>query len=383
MRWEIVKAATLVALIESTAAAPSADKKAELNIVKTTKENGITIDWVTRESQGKVFTPPLEPHAGADKEKFGRNVTLGLGAQGPDGTVPIVRVENNVPMKQPAPLYRDDNFNATELHARAVSVRGKHWYAHSSSYDWNLGGGAYISTHRPFVKQDGDQSLLQIAAMYVEFDHSNNTVKWQQTVEAGWRYYPAADKGGPVLFTYYTTDGYETGVDENYERGWFQYDKEISPGMPIAAFSVQGGRQEEIELRYRLHNGCWWLYTMGRYIGCYPASLFALEGVNPRNTLATRSSNFSFHGEVYSIDGLPTATEMGSGRPARDGWKYAAYMRDMKWIDINGQEHDWDGYSWADDDAGYSIETEFLSGTAGWNSYMFLGGRGTGRGRVY
>ncbi|KAK9434980.1 hypothetical protein VB005_09771 [Metarhizium brunneum] len=67
MRWELFKVATLAALVQSVSAAPSTDKEVKLKIVKTTTEDGITVDWLTRESQGEKFTPPSEPLAGADR----------------------------------------------------------------------------------------------------------------------------------------------------------------------------------------------------------------------------------------------------------------------------------------------------------------------------
>ncbi|EFY88480.1 hypothetical protein MAC_05532 [Metarhizium acridum CQMa 102] len=382
MRWELFMAATLAALVQSTSAALSTHKEAKLNIVKTTVEDGITVDWVTRESQGEIFTPPSEPPAGADIEAFGRNLAARPQAQGPEGTVPIARVNNDVPMKQPPLLHTENYSNATELHARA-SVRYKHWYATAYQNNENIGGGAFISTHRPFLERDGDFSLLQVAVVHERADQPNGAAKQDQTVEAGWTNYPVLHKGGPILFAFYTTNGYRGQADYvggyNFKvKGWFQQDREIYPGMPISAFSVEGGKQEEIEIRYKLFNNCWWLYTMGRYIGCYPTSLFAREGVNPKNTLATSATNILLYGEVYNTGERLTTTDMGTGRHASEGWKYAASMRVMKWVDTNGQEHDWSGFVHADDPARYSIMPRFQSGWQGWHSHMFLGGPGAG-----
>ncbi|KID84651.1 hypothetical protein MGU_08171 [Metarhizium guizhouense ARSEF 977] len=200
MRWKLFKAATLAALVQSASAAPSTHKEAKLKIVKTTTEDGITVDW--REQI----------------EAFGRKVAVRPQAQGPDGTIPIAGAGNDVPMKQPAPLHIEDSSNATELHVRA-RMTNEHWYATAYQNNETLGGGGFISTHP------------------------------QITVEAGWTYYSVLHKGGSILFAFYTTNG------------------RIYPGMPISALSVEGGKQEEIEIIFNLHDNCWWLYTMGRYVG--------------------------------------------------------------------------------------------------------------------
>lgn len=384
MRWEMVKAAALAALVQSTSAAPAGDnKKPGLNIIKTTTQDGLTVDWVTRESQGKTYSPPSNPPSGAKQNVVSaQQMKVRPELQGPEGAVPIARVNKDVPMKQLPPRPSEDNSNNTEIYARD-GVAGTHWYAASWQGSRNHGGRAFISTHEPFLERDQDFSLLQIAVVHDGADQPNGAAKKTQTVEAGWTHYPVLHKGGPILFTFFTTNGYEGQSDNvgGYNtavKGWFQQDKDIHPGMPLSHFSVDGGQQQELEIMYQLHDNCWWLYTMGRYIGCYPTSLFHPNGVNPKNTLATESTTLSLYGEVVNSGSAVTKTDMGSGHPAKDGWQHAAYMREMKWIDENDQLHDWDGAANAANPDRYSILAKFKSGMKDWDSHMFLGGPGAG-----
>lgn len=103
--------------------------------------------------------------------------------------------------------------------------------------------------------------------------------------------------------------------------------------------------------------------------------------MNPNNTLATATTNILLDGEVCNSGERFTTTDMETGRHASEGWKYVASMRRMKWIDTNGQEHDWSGFVHTDDPARYLIEPRFQSGMEGWSSYMYLGGPGAGQKR--
>lgn len=83
-------------------------------------------------------------------EPFGRKVAVRAQAQGPEGTIPIARAGNDIPMKQPAPLHIEDSSNATELHVLA-RMTNEHWYATAYQNNETLGGGGFISTHPQIV----------------------------------------------------------------------------------------------------------------------------------------------------------------------------------------------------------------------------------------
>ncbi|KAK2591342.1 hypothetical protein QQS21_010967 [Conoideocrella luteorostrata] len=386
MRLQLIKTAALAALVQSTSAAPASDKASfeklpNLDVVKTTTDNGITLDWVTRESQGKVYSPPPDAPEGAKKLSQAQHMNVLPQFTGPDGTVPIARLSNDVAPKQLPPFPNEDNNSTEGIEARAIA--GTHWYAASWQQSRNHGGRAFMTIHKPFLEREKDFSLLQIAVAHDKADQPNNGAKKSQTVEAGWTHYPVLHKGGPILFTFFTTNGYNgmrdyVGGYNTAVKGWFQHDSAIHPGMPLSRFSVDGGQQQELEIMYQLHDNCWWLYTMGKYIGCYPTSLFHPNGVNPKNTLGTVATGASLYGEVVNSGSSLTKTDMGSGHFAKDGWKHSAYMREMKWFDTNGKLQDWDGPANAANPDRYSIQTKFKSGLTNWNSHMFLGGPGAG-----
>lgn len=376
------------ALAPSTKAAPAGDNtEHKLNTVRTTAHNGIIVDWITRESQGRTYTPPSRPPSGARPRVPGAHqVKIRREFQGPTGSVPIARINEEIPMKQLPPCPSTDGLNATKIQARAGAA-GKHWYASSSQRSRNHGGGAFISTHKPFIERQRDFSLLQIAVIHDAADQPNGAARRRQTVEAGWQYYPPFHKDGPLLFTFFSTDGHQSQTDlvggyNTKVKGWYQHDKDIHPGMPLSQFSVDGGDQQEIEIMFMLSEECWWLYTLDRYIGCYPTSLFHPKGVDARKTLAAGATSVSLYGEIFNSGEQVTTTDMGSGHPAGEGWQHAAYMRKMTWLDVDGNTtHHWDGTSEVDDPARYSIDAKFKSGIKDWDSFMFLGGPGAG-GRI-
>ncbi|KAK9434981.1 hypothetical protein VB005_09772 [Metarhizium brunneum] len=129
-----------------------------------------------------------------------------------------------------------------------------------------------LPTHRSFFERDEDFSLLQVAVVHDRADRPNGVAKPDQTVKAGWTYYPVLHKGHPILFAFYTTNGYRSQSDYvggyNFRaKGWFQQDRRIYLGTPISALSVEGGKQEETKSYSISTKSAGGSTLMGRYVG--------------------------------------------------------------------------------------------------------------------
>src|SRR5262249_61553072 len=125
----------------------------------------------------------------------------------------------------------------------------------------------------------------------------------KQTVEAGHQEYK--DRYGdwvPHLFIYYTTNGYTSSGDNigGYNQdvdGWVQYSPYIYPEALSSPLSSSGGTQYIMNLKWQLWAGNWWLRVNGRWIGYYPASLFATFG------LRNEAEKTAWYGEVVDSAG--------------------------------------------------------------------------------
>lgn len=382
----MIKAVALGALLQAVSAVPAASQHSHRNlkVVKTTKVGDQVIDWVVKESQGKIATPPPHPPAGAKRSTGDPSIKQAnplLTAQheaGPAGTVPMVRQTKQFPAKR-LPQASDHNVTST-LGKRGYA--GTHWYASSNQNVRNHGGGAQFNIYDTYLESDYDFSLLQTAVTVGSAPQADGSSRGQ-TVEAGWMHYPYLVNNGPFLFTYYTTNGYSQQGDNkggynSFQAGWVQVDKDIYPGIHFGPLSQRGGAQYEFTLQYQLFQGNWWLYVGDRFIGYYPASVFS-QGVDPNQTLATHSDVILFYGEVVnSQDGL-TTTDMGSGNFPESGFGQAAYIRNIIYIDEagNGQGYDAHGAFVISDTNRYRLQDHWNSGTD-WGSHMFLGGPGAG-----
>lgn len=122
------------------------------------------------------------------------------------------------------------------------------------------------------------------------------------------------------------------------------------------------------------------MFVRDRYIGYYPASLFskAKPSLPVYNTLALGSDKVYFYGEIFQKSGPMTKTDMGSGNFASKGWKYAAYIRNMNFIDTKSVSVPYTGVWTFDDSKRYSYSTTAAPGGSGWGSYVYIGGPGAG-----
>ena len=159
--------------------------------------------------------------------------------------------------------------------------------------------------------------------------------------------------------------------------GWVQHDDVIFPGTTFLPYSVIGGDQHKISLKYQLYQNNWWLSCQGRWVGYYPASLF-MGNQSVFSTLGDHADQIGFWGEVASRNSTPTATDMGSGRFAEEGWPRAAYFHNLLiQSDRAGGMSRYRGAASQSDSNLYDIDAEFAS-EGSWESFAFVGGPGAG-----
>ncbi|CEJ92503.1 hypothetical protein VHEMI08154 [[Torrubiella] hemipterigena] len=342
----LVAAATGAAALPANAPLPPVPHG--FNIVKTTTNSqGQVIDWIRREDQGPIATPPPTsvPGDSLANLKSVQELVAQPRYQGLPGTVPVLRNANFKHPKKQLPPHMAGN--QTE-HA----------------------------------KRDGNPHCCT--------DGYSGT----QTVEAGWMHYgdiadtyDQSKDQQSFLFTFFTTNGYRSMADYicgylSYVKGWVQYDSEVHPGYFFSPVSTIGGTQKELTIGYTLHENNWWCSVGGKFIGYYPSSLFNKNSANPSNTLAAGANQISFYGEVTNEMSTYTTSDMGSGNYSDQVYGKAAYIKNIQYYSTNDQAVNFDTYSvQVDTQRGYQVQSYFNSGNAGWNSYMFLGGPG-GDGKV-
>jgi len=152
-----------------------------------------------------------------------------------------------------------------------------------------------------------------------------------QTVEGGWQVSPLHyNTNNAVLFIYWTADRYQNTGCYNLEcSGFVQVDSTWHLGGEFANYSTAGGPQYEVQIKWWLYYGNWWLNVNGTWVGYYPGSLYG------GGQLSRYARLFDSGGEVDSDLGFGYFyyAPMGSGNWANAGYSYAAYIGSIYYID--------------------------------------------------
>ena len=258
------------------------------------------------------------------------------------------------------------HFRSHAVKVAGVAPQGEstpHEYAHAAQDVANLGGHSILNVWPLTVQKPEIFSLSQ--QWYVA-----ETAAVLQTVEVGIQVYP--EKYGhakPVLFTYWTADGYQTtGAYNNDNKDFVLWGSAYSPGMALDDVSQPDGNQVELEVSYFLHDSNWWLFVGGTdqnsAVGYYPASLYR------NGPLETGATSIDFGGETVGVGKYPP---MGSGSFAAGGYKVAAYQRSIYFYDPSGNvvparletSQDWPN--------SYTIE---MTSGDDWGEAFYFGGPG-------
>ncbi len=403
------------------------ERRAKMNIVATTRtSSGQEFDWIPREAvdkAGNPVTPPPQIGTEGDRDiefehrELGDHLALTElqqepDALGPEGTVPVVRMDTDEYIANIHPqgtvqdflskYGRQDIGSPSPRDPRAGEdgeqpVPGlfhpERGYAFTYHNENNFGSKGAINIWQPYVGNAAEFSLGQTAvsattdassSCFWFFCMSFPSVK--QTIEAGWQKAPPAtninDDWYTHFFIFYNTNGYASQGDNlgGYNKtvdGFVQYSSTVTPGGRITSISTRGGAQYSASIDVRLWRGNWWIRYGNEWVGYYPASLFGGLRVGG---LETRGESVMWYGEVVDLpDGVVTSTDMGSGRFSDQGFGYSAYMRNLlvrRSSDGALVRFDPDNKGGTGADVGcYDLETHF-GHTGSWQSYFYWGGPG-------
>ncbi|CAA7050573.1 unnamed protein product [Microthlaspi erraticum] len=226
----------------------------------------------------------------------------------PENTIPIRRTTRddllrsdsieNYGRKSPPTIFHHDGAQTQEVHEHAC-VQVDHGRFHGSK--------SRISIWKPNVLTTREFSLAQTWVV------NGERVTGLNTLESGWQ----SDTYG------------ETGCYNLDCPGFVQVNRDISLGAALNTFSTYNGDQYDFELTIQKdpYTGLWWLIFETQLVGYWPSSIV------PK--LAHSARKIAWGGEIVYYargGGTHTHTQMGSGHFAENGFKKAAYINNLKFI---------------------------------------------------
>ncbi|KAL9227467.1 hypothetical protein vseg_003151 [Gypsophila vaccaria] len=304
--------------------------------VKTIQSpDGDVLDCVASHLQPAFDHPELKGHKPLDapKRPKGSNSTdevvvsiqrwMETGESCPEGTIPIRRTSEDDVLR----ANKVGRFGRKVHIAKRDSTSSDHEHAIAfANGDQFYGAKASMNVWTPQISDAYEFSLSQIWVISGSFGNDLNTI------EAGWQANPALyGDQYPRFFTYWTTDAYQaTGCYNLLCSGFVQTNRHIAMGAAISPTSTYNGRQFDISITIWKdpEHGHWWLeFGSGLLIGYWPAFLFT--------HLRSHANMVQFGGEIVNSrsQGYHTATQMGSGHFGDQGFKKAAYFRNLQVVD--------------------------------------------------
>ncbi|KAG9455598.1 hypothetical protein H6P81_000106 [Aristolochia fimbriata] len=289
----------------------------------------------------------------------------------PEGTVPILRTK---PLKKAA----ETNSIATKKGRRRSALNSTSddiytGHEHSIVYLNNgnfHGAEAFLNVWNPVLDAtEGEFSLGQFWLLSGHMDAGD-----LNSVEAGWTVHPSLFGDNKTrLFGYWTNSSYKTGCYNLLCPGFVQTSKRIVLGAALTPVSTYEGHQYGMNLKIfkDAESGNWWLMFQGLEVGYWPNSLFT--------GLADSATVIEWGGEVFDAkpDGVHTATQMGSGHFATEGFRRASFFSNLKYVDAS------DVYqtpqtlgSVVEAPNCYNIEIGSGENTTQFGYYFFFGGPG-------
>lgn len=291
---------------------------------------------------------------------------LSAGEGCPERSVPIKRLTMDI-LKNFETL--EDFFRKRPPHL-VDGPNNEHQYAHAERSGDNWGGQTVLNVWSPYTERASEFSLSQ---MWVVRGSGDN----RETVEAGWQKY--RDLYGdyrPRLFIYFTPDNYGDDGCYNLTCGAFVQANNtiyIGGGFTNVSAHPHPSTAWEFKLRWQKDDtqGHWWLKYGDTWVGYYPRDLFDSNG------LRDKAAEVDFGGEIVDeqVGGQHTRTDMGSGHFPGDGFGFAAYQRQIRYITTSNV---WGTHASLDDSRTdsdcYDIEVHDSDGS--WERYFYFGGPG-------
>ncbi|CAH2058051.1 unnamed protein product [Thlaspi arvense] len=281
----------------------------------------------------------------------------------PENTVPIRRIKKEDILraksiegfgkKTTTSIPEDTNPSKNHEYAIMNSINGKYF-----------GTKCVINIWKPEVQVPEEFSLAQ-TWLVSGFGNTRNTI------EVGLQVYPGKYGDNNLrLFVYWTADGYQsTGCYNNDCAGFVQKSNLITVGGTYTSVSQYDGGQYELSILVWKNGENWWLMIGDEVVGYWPGKLF--------NSLGDGARLVQWGGEVVNLetDGKHTATDMGSGHFADEGFKKASYFRNLKTVDGTNTLREAQGiYPLTGHDNCYNVKAG--DGGTSWGTNFFYGGPG-------
>ncbi|KAL8154222.1 hypothetical protein V2J09_011982 [Rumex salicifolius] len=287
-----------------------------INVLSLQSPDGDVIDCVPCHLQPAFDHPDLKGQKPLDPPERPKGYTnlsnskiesiqlwSSLGESCPEGTIPIRRTTEEDVLRvgsyrrfgrKPRRFARRDSTGSRHEHAVAF-INGDQFY----------GAKASINVWAPEVTDTNEFSLSQIWVISGSFGNDLNTL------EAGWQ-----------------ANAYQaTGCYNLLCSGFVQTNNRVAMGAAISPRSLLNEKQFDISVMDPKH-GHWWLEFGNRLVvGYWPANLFT--------HLRSHADMIQFGGEIVNTNsmGFHTSTQMGSGHFPDQGFKKAAYFRNLQVID--------------------------------------------------
>jgi len=333
---------------------------------------------------GSIASPP--PANGSSGAPGGDTAIAGVNSQLPDdtsvdafgnklgcaeGTIPMWRItlEDLARWATLQDFFHKSPGESVPGSGVEPKVTATHKYSYTIQSVNNEGGNSSLNLWKPHVNTTSGEIFSLSQQWYVGGSGSGT-----QTAEVGWQNYPALwGSQKSALFIYYTADDYnKTGCYNLTCTAFVQTSSSWHFGVGFTNYSTVGGTQYEFTAQFKLYQGNWWLF-----LGASSSSLTAV-GYYPGSVY--NGGQMSVHAQVieYGTEGVGTTVwpPEGSGRWPSKGFSYAAYQRDLFYIDTTGTSQ-WDSLTpEKPSPTCYKVSKPSYSSSSGWGIYFYEGGPG-------
>jgi len=283
-------------------------------------------------------------------------------------TVPLLRtsletMSHFATLKQFYQKLPGNAVRAAQAHEFDDPSVASHKYSFTYQYVNNLGGNSNLNLWSPYVNTAEGEIFSLSQEWYV-----GGSGAATQTEEVGWVVYPAMFNGSEKahFFIFSTPNDYATGCWNNSCNDFVQVADSGLLGATWNNYSSSGGPQYEISAEYYLYQGNWWLGYDGTWIGYYPGSMYK----GGQNTKYAQIIEFGTEGVGTTI--WPPE---GSGAFSSKGFGYAAYQRNLYYINTAGTSI-WDSLSPDEPSPACYTITGPYDNTGAWSRYFYEGGPG-------
>jgi len=316
---------------------------------------------------GDTFSPQLGP--GDQYDQFGDSTTCEA------NTIPMRRLTLN----ELASFATVNDFlskapdGSGELPGQDAP-QASHKYAYTVQFVNNYGGSSALNLWSPNVNTRAGQIFSLSQQWYAAGDGNN-----LQTVEGGWQNYPAkyGDQNSR-LFIFWTANNYGAGgtvpILGCYNLdcpGFMQISNAWHLGGKFTNYSTSGGTQYYFTMTWYFFQGNWWLAlgndTNRTWVGYYPGRVF--NG----GAMTQRATSIRYGGETVGVNNWGL---MGSGAFANRGYGFAAYQRQIYFVNTTNTTQ------WANlaaqqpSPACYTVAGPWFVNNTVWGEYFFFGGPG-------